>query len=515
MRSQMTAVMSTTFERASEKVQFCRNLHPFRAVPVASLLLTSLMMIGCKNLVGDPALGAGAADPNIYDTADGALLQAEGVRVKFRESLNQFTLSTGLLTDELTYFYRPYEGMIAENTLDARQLPEGVSGTSSAGYELLQNVRVQAALAATALATYVPDSARFVRGEMFAIEGYAEVMLADLFCSGVPLSLPRKAADIDYRPGSSRDAVYAHALTMFDSALALAVDSAEIATLAKVGRGRAWLARGQYDSAAHAVASVATHDAYQIQLDFGVGVRNGRVSDTDLYFILLADGEGENGRMYRSGGDPRTRSRSIDTAFDAKIGIPAPLTTYYPTKYVQTVGDSVTFIVASGVEARLIEGETALHGGNVSTWLAILNALRTTGRVIEPVYDVDTNYVCDDNGCGTVYDSTYLRTDTTWAAGSGGISGLPPLTDPGTPAARIDTMFGERAAWLYLSGHRQEDLRRLVRAARLGGYGRQQRDVYPVGRYADGSAYDSYVNVPIPTSERLNPNFHGCLDRDP
>ena len=33
-----------------------------------------------------------------------------------------------------------------------------------------------------------PAVVRAYRGELYALEGYAEVLLADLFCSGVPLN---------------------------------------------------------------------------------------------------------------------------------------------------------------------------------------------------------------------------------------------------------------------------------------------------------------------------------------
>src|SRR5690606_40849192 len=60
--------------------------------------------------------------------------------------------------------------------------------------------------------------------------------------------------------------------------------------------------------------------------------------------------------------------------------------------------------------------------------------------------------------------------DTTWAPGEGAIlftsiggslPGLPPLEDPGTDEARVDLLFQERAYWLFLTGRRHADMRRL------------------------------------------------------
>src|SRR5581483_874628 len=105
--------------------------------------------------------------------------------------------------------------------------------------------------------------------------------------------------------------------------------------------------------------------------------------------------------------------------------------------------------MASGVEARLIEAEAALAAGDAS-WLTILNRLRTDGTFTTAPHPGDPTV-----------------TDTTWGPGVGavlfpnGLPGLRPLTDPGTPAARVDLLFAERAAWLFLTGHRLGDMRRL------------------------------------------------------
>jgi hypothetical protein len=98
-----------------------------------------------------------------------------------------------------------------------------------------------------------------------------------------------------------------------------------------------------------------------------------------------------------------------------------------------------------------------------------------------------------------------------WNAGSGGVSGLAPLVDPGSDSGRVSLLFGERAYWLYLTGHRQGDLRRLIRQ-----YGRDQSTVYPIGIYFGPGVgiYGSDVTAPIPYTETPNPLFHGCFDRN-
>jgi hypothetical protein len=74
-------------------------------------------------------------------------------------------------------------------------------------------------------------------------------------------------------------------------------------------------------------------------------------------------------------------------------------------------------------------------------------------------------------------------------------------------------MFRERAFWLYGTGHRLGDLRRLVRW-----YGRDQAQVFPVGTYVNGGAsslvstYGTDVDYPIGLVETGNSRFHGCLN---
>ena len=72
-------------------------------------------------------------------------------------------------------------------------------------------------------------------------------------------------------------------------------------------------------------------------------------------------------------------------------------------------------------------------------------------------------------------------------------------------------LFAERARWLWLTAHRLSDLRRLIRQ-----YGRLTNTVFPVGPYFKASFdYGPDVNIPVPITEQNNPNFTGCLDRNP
>ncbi len=55
------------------------------------------------------------------------------------------------------------------------------------------------------------------------------------------------------------------------------------------------------------------------------------------------------------------------------------------------------------------------------------------------------------------------------------------LTDPGTDPARVDLIFRERAFWLFSTGHRVGDMRRLIKF-----YNRPAESVFPTGAWHKG-----------------------------
>jgi hypothetical protein len=124
--------------------------------------------------------------------------------------------------------------------------------------------------------------------------------------------------------------------------------------------------------------------------------------------------------------------------------------------------------VFNGVDARLVEAEERYQAGDVPGMLAILNALRAAPQ-----------------RHGTV-------TPAPMAA----------LTDPGTPAARIDLLFREKAFWTFSRGQRLGDMRRLIRD-----YGRTAANTFPEGTHYRGGTYGTDVNLPVPQQEENNPNF--------
>lgn len=463
-----------------------------KGLGAATLLFLAVNVAGCSpdRLFGT-SLPPNIPDPGLTHTAAGAVAAYYGALVLFRGAVggnqNSYIPVSGLFADELGAPPQ-FVGAFSEKLLvDSRDLPDGYLGTiNSDAYSGLQTARGQAQEAIGLLRAYDPDSLALI-GHLDVLRGYTEVYLADLYCSGVPLSTLDYNGDYTAKPGSTTEQVYTAAAALFDSAAALAADSTRILNAARVGEGRVQLALGNYAAAAQAVAAVPDRFQYALHFSDVIGTSQApggslpNVNFTWFDFesgrgdllVTMVNSEGGNGLPFLSSGDPRTPWVANGGISDngAPLLRPANL-------------DSVSSIVlASGVEARLIQAEGALHSGDPS-WLTILNTLRTDGT----------------------YDT--VGTDTLWHAGTGGVAGLAPLADPGMESPRVDLLFHERGFWLFLGGQRQGDLRRLVRQ-----YGRQSTSAYPSGFYpgAKGS-YGTEVSLPIPPAEQSsNPLFTGCL----
>jgi len=82
------------------------------------------------------------------------------------------------------------------------------------------------------------------------------------------------------------------------------------------------------------------------------------------------------------------------------------------------------------------------------------------------------------------------------------------LAEPATQEEGVDLLFSERAFWMFATGHRLGDLRRLIRQ-----YGRTAT-VFPSGTYIKGGSYGGDLNLPIPQEEGNNPNAVGCVNRE-
>lgn len=446
-----------------------------KAIPVCTFILA---MSSCR-LLDNPTVPEGTMSPTMYLTKAGGLGLANRAEGLLSSSLKQSVFMGGLMSDELNA-----SNVGAMVPIDERHTPESPPSSNQRGagdvfYADLHRARNQAQFARAVLYKYAGDIHPAVLGRLMALEGYSVIYLADNFCSGVPLSRLDFQGDYTYTRSLTIEEMYHSAVLLFDSAILISHDSVSVVTLAKLGKARALAGQGKLKEAHEVVQDVSTRDAIHVKLSFAG--ESGSFSS----YGSVSDREGGNGLPFISTLDPRLK---IDTVTVNELLI------QFPFKYSPV--DSFVFPIASGIEARLIEAEYHLNTNDVTRMLSILNALRT-----DSTYD---NIIVKPDG----------TLDTLWNAGTAGISGLPPLAIPHSIDAALELLFNERAYWLYLSGNRLADLRRLIRI-----YSRNQYDVFPSGPYLANNKstfgeYQSNVNLPIPGRERVNPNFHGCLNRD-
>ena len=419
------------------------------------------------------AMGCGLLDTSQPDIIDpGELDTPEGAQAKRIGAITEFTyakdggpttdgqiLTTGLLSDEFVLSTTPP----TEQEVDQRAMNE-TNGDIFTVYFQIHRARGAAEDAAGALQRFVADpDAEAGIPEMLSLAGFTYVYFAEAFCSGVPLSKVR-GDSLLYGGPVSRTAMLDTAIARFDSALAhpaIVVD-ANVQYLAQVGRARALLEQSQYAAAGAAVAGVPTAFEYVTEHAQSPAVLQNSIHVNSAGGLWsVSDLEGTNGLPYRTNDDPRV-PWSFDP--DNPVGLDGSTPQYTLLKYPD-VGSAVA--VANGIEARLIEAEAQLALGDTAAMLVTLNSL----RALDPA--------------------------------------LSPLTGPTSITEAEDMLFSERAFWLFATGHRLGDMRRLIRQ-----YGRTEGTVFPFGPYLKGGSYGTDVNIPVPIEEQNNPKFTASIDRN-
>ena len=423
----------------------------FRGAAVAALLAGA----GCSGLtdVSSPAI----VQPPQLETPSGAEALTVGALSSLYSPFFTFAYNTGLFSDEFKFATAFTTFADVDFRTQSTTFTEyGPIGMHAVRTEATQAIAVRQKL------NLAPRSRI---GQLFNVKAYAELFLGETSCNGTPLS-----DVVDLKPvfgnAITSDSILKRAIADFDSALAYASDSVTLLYPMKVGRGRALLDRGQFAQAAAAVAGVPTSFVFNAEATTAVPNQADSIWRANSNkAITVADREGGNGLPFVSASDPRVPTQAIGLGTDGQTQV------YVFTKYTSAASP---IAIASGIEARLIEAEAALQAnpGDVSAtgWLGILNALRATA--ITPA--------------------------------------LAPLTDPGTAAGRVDLLFRERAFWLFATGHRMGDLRRLLRQ-----YGRSVTATYPTGPYKAGVNYGTDVVFILTLSEQSNPNVRRCTDTNP
>jgi starch-binding outer membrane protein, SusD/RagB family len=430
---------------------YTQRFHSLRKLFRAPLGVVSVLgvagMMGCNALdVNDPTKFRVQYVTNEF----GATAAVNAAHVTYMQGLQDAVMESGRLTDE---FFSSSDN-------------NGRVTNQFAGHGVFngwQRAYSQMTTELPLVQQYSPPSQHGTQvGEMFALRGFVLVNLGEQMCSGFPVIqleidgeviVPRYDSD-----PQTADSAFERALADFDSALAnTGSDSTRVRQLAQIGRGRALLGLGRFTEAQAAVAGVETAYLMTLAAQYGLYLpfSNDYGGET-----TISDREGINGLDFVSAHDPRLEvGQSVRWNGD---------TLWTPAKYMNGFFEPI--VVASGIEARLIEAEGQLAAAPAgSAWLNTLNALRATVA-------------------------------------------LPDTTDPGTPEGRVNLLFRERAFWLFGTAHRLGDVRRLVAK-----YGRNAESVFPTGelRYGDyQTTYGSWTSLQFDgVGEHVfYPKITGCSD---
>jgi hypothetical protein len=313
--------------------------------------------------------------------------------------------------------------------------------------------------------------------EMLNVDGMLYVYTAEHYCSGVPFST------VDINTGKVTFSQFLTTAQMFDTAVArfqaahaaLAGDTSDGAgditlqrEFATVATARALLDLGLVAEAADTAASMSDHGfQYTILTSVNTtrqenGIWNYTSHSAGLQVFGVADGKNTNGLPHVSSPDPRvpfdtsaTPAENGDSPFFEQLKFPL---------------SSSPFVVADYTEAQLIVAEGDIFAGNYAGGRAVMNALR---------------------------------------AGFTGIGSLPDLPDfsDSTQKVQMQQLLTERAEWMYVTGHRLGDWRRMLRPPYNGApFSFVQDDVFGIV----GPPGNHILSLPTPQQTNPNPNYVAC-----
>jgi len=384
-------------------------------------------------------------------------------------------LLSGLLADE----WNNGDSFIARWEVDQRAITPQNNFLTEVD-RMLHRARLAASQAIDLLNQFNPLGPKADVAEMFFVQAYVENAIGENYCNGLIISNVVNGAE-EYGSGITTQAAFERALAHADSGLTLITGSStadvKIRNALSVIKGRILLNLNRLPEAATAVAAVPTSFKYQM-------LQSQTTNDNVIWTYnniarrySVSTGEGTNGLDFVTANDPRVPTCQGGDNVCKAIGVSINQRddkSAFPI-WVQRIWTARTdpVTIAGGVEARMIEAEAALKAGNPAGAIAKLNQARTEG----------------------------------------GVTGLAAnLTDQGTPAAEVNLIFRERAFWMFSTGHRVGDMRRLIKF-----YGRTTESVFPTGAWHKGGNYGPDVNFPVPQAEENNPNVtagHACIDRN-
>jgi hypothetical protein len=418
--------------------------------------------------------------PSDVQSATGAIALYNGALGRFRNSLNGGNNNQeylwnfeGLMTDEV----QSADSFSQRNDADQR-ITQTNDGVLAPIYNRLQQSRGYARDAALALQQYAPDE-KTKYAEMFMEIGFFEVSLGQAFCNGIPLGETVNGEPIYTAPLTNAE-VFQTAITRLDTALAnLQGNDAEtvrIRNATLITKARALVDLGQFDAAAALVAGIPTDYSYLITYSATTQRNEWWQMYTSTHRYSVGDSLSPartvrilNAIPFYSSNDPRIQKKPAK-------GVGLDTTT--PFTELTNWGSEDPISLVNGLDARMIEAEAQLQK-KTAVGYAAMNTILNDLRADPPTYG---NLVID---------------------------AMPALPVPLTFDAAVDQFFREKAFWQYGRGERFSDLRRLMRQ-----YNRAEDAVWPSGPYYKTGEYGDNVNFPVPDSEKSNPQFTGCIDRN-
>jgi hypothetical protein len=454
------------------------NLHDAARRLGVLALLAALPVTGCNLEVVDPDiitpdnLEGELALPTIRAAALGEFsLAYSGSGADGSSGTEGIIMASGMLADELINS----ETFPTRIEID-RRATQVQNGTLTGWFRTLSRARRAQEFAVDRYRTLASDTTTQPGlAEVLSLSGFTYLFFAENYCSGVPFSTANPDGTLIFGQPLTTAEMFDTAEARFTAALAaataLSLDTAKhvdttrrriMINLARVGLGRSLLDQGDFAGASAAVSPVPTAFVYLIgHSENSTRQNNGvHVATVVAERYSIADGEGTNGLRYT------TPQFDPERFGDRKA--PNPL--------------------ATGAEARLIEAEALLVAGDTAGALAIHNTLRAS----PPLYFAPVN---ETRPIAKAYEPLPALADT----------------DVTNAGGAVNLHFKERAFWLWLSGHRLGDLRRLTHPP----YNRGGETVFPTGPYFKGGVYGADYNFPVPFDETNNPNFARCIDRNP
>jgi hypothetical protein len=459
---------------------------------IATFVATSFLVAGCtetKDQLLEPQ-NPGLIDPSAVTNAAAAYALKVGAMGKIRVVVDGAGTTGncngnseclweegGSLTDEFhnSDFQNTRQDIDQRSMTDDNPSVPYVGVSQSRGYirDALSSVRA-----------FIPDSTADI-GELYMGLGFLEMSLAENFCNGIPLGHTVDGI-VTYGTPLTNAQVLDSASAHLDSALAINTGTSANAVFVKqatlVLKARVLVDKGQFAQAAALVSSSAVPTAYQYLLatSSGKGESFGtwsivnstaRLSVSDSAEIINGGPQvTKNALPFASANDPRV---PVKSGADAGVA-PEDATTPMFVQLIWARFDPVAMV--SGLDARLIEAEAKLNANDIAGMMTVLNGLRAAPPK----------------------NSNYQP------------AAMAALPTPATQDAATTLFFREKAFWTFGRGQRLNDERRLMRQ-----YKRTEDQVFPTGSYFKGGSYGHSIQFPVTSVERSNPNFTGCIDRNP